>query len=94
MTPYGALEVQRMNSGDVPYSCECPYCTSFGEELWKNEKRLALHNLWMILHVLQEVQRQIEADTLFDYLQGIIEIHQQWFPQSQLARSWDVLCGS
>jgi 7-cyano-7-deazaguanine tRNA-ribosyltransferase len=94
MTPYGALEIQKMNSEHMPYSCVCPYCRRFGEVLWKDEKKLALHNLWMILDVLQEVEQRINTNTLVDYLHRVIEIHQQWFPQSQLARSWNALCGS
>jgi len=94
MTPYGALEVQNISSGPMPYVCECPYCARFGEELRKDERMLALHNLRMILHVLQEVEQQINNGTLSDYLQRVIERHQQWFPQSQLARSWNALCGS
>jgi 7-cyano-7-deazaguanine tRNA-ribosyltransferase len=94
MTPYGALEFQEMNSENMPYSCECQYCRRFGEDLWKDEKQLALHNLWMILNVLQEVGQRINTNTLAEYLQEVLEIHQQWFPQSQLARSWNALCGS
>ncbi len=92
MTPYGALDVQRMDSGDTPYICECPYCNRFGKELWKDEKILALHNLWMILHVLQGMEQRLTNGELSHYLQHVVETHQQWFPQSQLAGSWSVLC--
>lgn len=94
MTPYGALEVQHIHSEAMLYACECPYCRRFGENLWKDEKKLALHNLWMILDVLEDVKQRLATGRLTEYLQQVLEKHQQWFPQSQLASSWDALCGS
>jgi len=92
MTPYGALEVQKLISKVRSYPCECPYCTRWGETLWQDEKMLALHNLWMILDVLDNVKQRLKTGTLAEYLHQVLEIHQHWFPQSQLARSWDALC--
>lgn len=91
MTPYGAIATQKLNAQELAYPCACPYCGRFGESLWQAPKLLALHNLWTILAVLQEVKQRLTTETLGAYLQHVLAIHQQWFPHSQLGRSWDVL---
>ena len=91
MTPYGALDVQKLRAKAAAYPCPCPYCGRLGESLWQNAHKLALHNLWTILAVLEEVKRRLQTDTLTAYLQDVLAIHQQWFPASQLARSWHAL---
>jgi len=48
---------------------------------------LASHNLWVILNTLENVKRLIENKTLLGYLENVIEVHQQWFPESRLAYS-------
>ena len=91
MTPYGAFDVKQNPPETMPYTCECPYCKRFGPELWSDEKQLARHNLWMILHVFQEIKQRLATDTLAEYLQDVLVVHQQWFPHSQLVKSWNTL---
>lgn len=91
MTPYGAFDVKQRPPATMPYLCECPYCLRFGPELWDDERHLARHNLWVILHVFQEITRRRAANTLAAYLQDVLEKHQQWFPHSQLVSSWNAL---
>jgi 7-cyano-7-deazaguanine tRNA-ribosyltransferase len=91
MTTYGALPVNARAPGDLPYVCECPYCAEFGSQLWQDEVRLSHHNLWTILHVLDDVTRRRSAGTLTAYLDHVLDVHQQWFPDSLLRRSWEAL---
>lgn len=91
MTPYGALSVKDRKPEDMPYTCECPYCAERGVELWHDEVRLSHHNLWTIMHVFDDVTQRRTAGTLPDYLHHVLEIHQQWFPESLLAHSWEAL---
>ena len=91
MTPYGALSVKERNTGDMPYVCECPYCQEFGSQLWRDEIRLSHHNLWTILHVLDDVTQRRTAGTLDAYLEQILDVHQRWFPESLLRQSWEVV---
>ena len=90
MTPYGAFDI-RKESAIVPYTCECPYCTADWETVRKNEKMLALHNLWTIQKVIRDVAIRIREDTLPDYLAHVAHLHQKWFPDSRLMASWDML---
>ena len=91
MTPYGALSVKDRDPADMPYECGCPYCAEFGLQIWHDEVRLSHHNLWMILHVLDDVTHRRAAGTLNEYLKHVLERHQQWFPKSLLRHSWEAL---
>jgi queuine/archaeosine tRNA-ribosyltransferase len=55
---------------------------------------LASHNLWIILNTLENVKRLSENNTLLGYLENVIEVHQQWFPESRLASSWGSISSS
>ena len=91
MTPYGALPVKNREPADMPYACACPYCEEYGPHLWQDDVLLSHHNLWMILHVLNNVTQRRAAGTLEPYLEQVVDIHQQWFPDSLLQRSWETL---
>jgi len=91
MTPYGALPVKNRDPADMPYKCDCPYCAEFGSTIWHNEVRLSHHNLWTIMHVLNDVTQRRAAGTLDTYLNHVLERHQQWFPKSLLRHSWKAL---
>jgi 7-cyano-7-deazaguanine tRNA-ribosyltransferase len=93
MTPYGALLVKDREPGDMPYVCECPYCAEHGNQLWSDEVLLSHHNLWMILRVLRDVTQRRIAGTLNEYLEHVLNLHQQWFPESLLRHSWEALHG-
>lgn len=91
MTPYGAIEIQRRHFWELPYLCPCHYCTQGEEALRQDETLLARHNLSMILRVVEEIRQHLAANTLSDYVRYILDVHQQHFPQSKLAQSWEAL---
>ncbi len=90
MTPYGALKGAKMVEA-VGYQCECPYCQNKKLEMWEDVRTLVAHNLWVILDVLRRTSESIKRNCLNDQLIEIISVHQKWFPNSQLARTWDIL---
>ena len=92
MTPYGAFDVRTAESPSVPWDCECPYCKAGGKEVWKDDRILALHNLWMIRDVIQEMRTRLRENMLAEYLNRVAERHQKWFPESRLVESWEMLC--
>lgn len=89
MTPYGALA----ESGPIlagEFSCECPVCQqSLIDAVFSDRTALARHNLWTICNTVRNLRRLVRApDELEAYLERILEIHQVWFPESRLERSW------
>ncbi len=95
MTPYGALKAPQLTEGAIQYDCSCPYCQNQGQKAVLHDvKLLVSHNLWVILNTLENVKRLIENKTLLGYLENVIEVHQQWFPESRLAYSWNSISSS
>lgn len=87
MTRYGALRDNGpLLSGE--YRCSCPVClpdpTRFPETAG-----LITHNLWTILSVVAEINLRLDAGTLEQYLDEVLEVHGKWFPGSALGSSWE-----
>jgi queuine/archaeosine tRNA-ribosyltransferase len=59
--------------------------------VFDNVSRLALHNLWTITDTMRCVREAMAADRLEAMLAEVLQRHGQWFPESDLARSWDAL---
>lgn len=94
MTPYGAVEIQQYGLAEMPYHCTCRYCAEGEERLRQDEILLARHNLSVIVQVVTEIRQRLTAGTLGAYLQQVLEVHQQHFPQSQLGPSWQALANT
>jgi len=94
MTPYGAFDVQRNTPASLPWTCECPLCKTDCKEVWENEKKLALHNLWTIQDVIREMRMIGRGNGLSEYLNHVTAVHQECFPESRLAGSWERLCNN
>ncbi|MDM8522328.1 tRNA-guanine transglycosylase [Desulfococcaceae bacterium HSG8] len=90
MTPYGAFDVRSGRPESLPYACECTYCKS--DDIWSDSRILALHNLGVIRDTMQEARVRLEEDTLADYLDHVTTVHQECFPESRFADSWNILC--
>jgi 7-cyano-7-deazaguanine tRNA-ribosyltransferase len=91
MTPFGALQdVGPMLAGE--FSCSCPICV-FGLTAVPATADLYLHNLWTIVSTMEEINHRLDAGTLLDYLDEVLEVHAAWFPGSALGSSWRALVG-
>ncbi len=90
MTPYGALKGQARLEA-TQYKCSCPYCKADESELWQDKSILTAHNLWTTQNVMAKATRMVEDNTIFSYLAHVIQTHQQWFPESRLAHSWQAI---
>ncbi len=90
MTPYGAFRVEDLTP-ETPGLAASPYGGGDVEALAKDVHRLVLHNLWMILDVLEDTRRRRVEGTLLDHLDHLAEAHRRWFPKSRLAASWERL---
>ncbi len=88
MTPYGAIKDYNMLN-IMQYACSCSYCQNYGAEILDDSKALAAHNLWVILNTLEKVKGMLADNSLFAYLENVVAIHQQCFPDSRLAYSWN-----
>ena len=60
-------------------------------EVFENVAGLALHNLWTICDTLRRVREAVAADRLEAMLDEVLRRHVQWFPESELEKSWDAL---
>jgi len=92
MTPYGALaDDGPLVAGE--YACECRVCREAvsPSSVMQDVKQLAAHNLWTICDVVATVRELLVKDRLHSWIEGNLEIHQQWFPESRLAESWSQL---
>jgi 7-cyano-7-deazaguanine tRNA-ribosyltransferase len=88
MTPYGATSnLQQV----AAYTCPCPYCQRYGQQVWQDTQQLVRHNLWVILHVVRRLGELRASRELEDYLAQVLERHMRAFPESQLAASWEAL---
>jgi 7-cyano-7-deazaguanine tRNA-ribosyltransferase len=84
MTPYGALQdLGPVKAGE--YRCGCPSCAG---DASPTGDALVVHNLWTILSTMDEINRRLDAGTLPAYLEEVLQVHQTWFPDSELAASW------
>ena len=88
MTPYGAIKDYAMLN-IMQYVCSCAYCQNYGSEIFHQSKALTAHNLWVILNTLENTKKMFADDTLLAYLEKVVTIHQQCFPDSKLAHSWN-----
>ncbi len=92
MTPFGALtDAGPLIAGE--YSCDCHVCSSNDDwtMIFGSESALAAHNLWTILKTIRDVREALSAARLDLFLNGILEQHRSWFPQSALNESWNSL---
>lgn len=88
MTPYGALrQPGPLLTGE--FTCPCPQCKGVDfSQGFPNEARLAIHNLWTILHTMESIREALADDSLDKMLNDILEVHQAWFPKTALVSSW------
>ncbi|MBN1286251.1 MAG: tRNA-guanine transglycosylase [Anaerolineae bacterium] len=86
MTPYGASQTPEALA---EYECPCPYCAAHGARVWADERLMALHNLWTIMHVMRCITDLRASGGLDDYLDAVLDKHMRWFPASQLKPSWE-----
>lgn len=89
MTPFGALDrPERIAAGE--YACPCPFCRGVPDPAarFADKALLRRHNLWTICTVVAELRRTIAAGRLEARLAEILEVHQRWFPDSALQRTW------
>lgn len=96
MTPYGALkDPGPIKAGE--FRCSCPVCQSTEltiEEIFADKELLTRHNLWTICQTVRELREKYhEPDALNHRLEEILDIHQTWFPDSALRRSWETVHG-
>jgi len=87
MTPYGALPQERP-APEPGYSCPCPYCLQHGARVRRDVGLLCRHNLWTVLATVARLRDLLGEGTLMDYLDDVVRVHQQWFPDSLLGASW------
>jgi 7-cyano-7-deazaguanine tRNA-ribosyltransferase len=89
MTPYGALsEPGPVLAGE--FACACAVCLESPiEAVFSDPAALSRHNLWTICDTVANLRNLVRAPGDLDaYLERILEIHQVWFPESQLESSW------
>jgi len=89
MTPYGALpEPGPILAGE--FACECPLCQESPiEAVFSDKAALARHNLWTICNTVSGLRTLVREPAELDaYLERVLEIHQNWFPNSRLVPSW------
>ncbi|MCK4283034.1 MAG: tRNA-guanine transglycosylase [Candidatus Brocadiae bacterium] len=88
MTPYGALPAA--DSADVvaSYACPCPYCEEHGEGVLRDTGLLCRHNLWTVMATVERVRALLGEGALLEHLDGVVRVHQEWFPGSLLGTSW------
>ena len=93
MTPYGALsEPGRLLAGE--FRCPCPHCTGAEsvEAVFADFGALKAHNLWTICRTVRELRAMLERGwDLNRHLETLLDVHQRWFPESQLGPTWDAL---
>jgi 7-cyano-7-deazaguanine tRNA-ribosyltransferase len=91
MTPFGALREESMPGKAAEFSCGCRLCRSDGAAaVLADPEKLAVHNLWTILSVVEEIRAARAAGALDALLGRILEVHDAWFPGSPLRQHWDV----
>ncbi len=88
MTPYGALRVEGRPAPGEVYDCPCPYCRDEGEGVMRDTALLCRHNLWTVLATMDRTRRLLQEDALIGYLDEVVRLHQEWFPDSLLGPSW------
>lgn len=90
MTRFGALKLKEQEK-IKSYNCSCKICAGNKEELIEqlsNTKNLAFHNLYTILDTIEIIRKKITEGILDEYLNEILVVHEQWFEDSLLAKSW------
>jgi 7-cyano-7-deazaguanine tRNA-ribosyltransferase len=94
MTSFGAInQPDRIAAGE--YRCGCHVCsvaTSPGA-VFSDKSALAAHNLWTILETIRRVRRALSENGLSLLLSEILAQHMEWFPKSELGKSWESLHG-
>ena len=73
--------------------CGCPVCRDVADlrPVFDNVAHLALHNLWTITDTMRRVREAMAAGRLDAMLEEVLKRHTQWFPESELQKSWDAL---
>lgn len=92
MTPYGAVSTPELLAGGE-FTCECEACVSAAEpaRVFEDERSLAAHNLWTICKTIEVAKQKLAAGKLDALIDETVQLHQQWFPDSQLKNSWSAL---
>lgn len=94
MTPFGAVRDLGPLESTPEFSCRCPLCQEEGASvLFADPAKLAMHNLWTILSVTEEIRAARATGSLETLLARILEIHTAWFPDSPLTQHWDTVHG-
>lgn len=98
MTPYGALTAGQASLLEEVAPCPCAFCAPCREAegappaaIFEDERALASHNLWTILETVRGLRRLGRGPALEAHLDGVLAVHQRWFPDSALERSWRAL---
>jgi 7-cyano-7-deazaguanine tRNA-ribosyltransferase len=94
MTPFGALREAALPVRSGEFSCRCPHCQEEGAAaLFADPMKLAMHNLWTILSVTEDIRAARASGSLDELLAGILRVHGDWFPDSPLPQHWEALDG-
>lgn len=91
MTPYGAVkDISLLESGE--FVCECEACqANHPAVVAQNENDLAAHNVWTICMTVRRIRNLIAQNRLDSWIDQMLPIHQNWFPDSRLGESWSQL---
>jgi 7-cyano-7-deazaguanine tRNA-ribosyltransferase len=89
MTRYGALTKNEQEYIET-YNCACPVCTQRASrmDVFNDVSDMARHNLWVIRETMGIIQSRQAEGTLTAYLQEVLSVHEKWFPDSLLVKSW------
>ncbi len=85
MTPYGAVKESKKLK-DMGEDCTSPYIKD-AEII--DEKTLARHNLYIIMLTMARLRKALRDGKLDEYLNEIITVHTEFFPESLLRPSLD-----
>jgi len=92
MTSFGAInQPDRIAAGE--YRCGCHVCSVAPDPgaVFSDKRALAAHNLWTILETIRRVRRALSENRLSLLLSEILAQHMEWFPTSELGKSWESL---
>lgn len=89
MTPYGAINTSEIDELSM-YKCDCVICQSYSwKRIRESQNLLIEHNLWTILKVFHQLKLLKEnPDSYQQYLDHILDTHDEWFPNSEFRKSW------
>lgn len=90
MTRYGSLQKNDQVKLKT-YGCQCAICRELPEiqTIFNDTGKLAGHNLFVIIDTVNQIRRALENYNLENLLNSILKIHEQWFPNSSLPKTWE-----